>query len=148
MVLIARQAKEAGIAGSTFVGGDGWDSTNLTEGAGAELEGAYFTNHYAPDVPWPNSKKFLEAYKAKHKGVDPPSLAAQGYDAASMLFDAMNRAATITPAAIREQLAVTKDFQGATGKLTIDKDRNANKPVVVVQIQDKKFKYKTEVMAQ
>jgi branched-chain amino acid transport system substrate-binding protein len=148
MVLIARQAKEAGIAGSMFVGGDGWDSSNLVDGAGAELEGAFFTNHYAPDVPWPNSKKFLETYKAKHKGQDPPALAAQGYDAASMLFDAMGRAPDVTPAAIRDAIAQTKDFQGATGKLTIDKDRNANKPVVVVQIQDKKFRYKTEVMAQ
>src|SRR2546430_11562135 len=57
MVLIARQAKELGIPGTMFFGGDGWDSTNLIEGAGTELEGAYFTNHYAPDVPWPKDRK-------------------------------------------------------------------------------------------
>jgi branched-chain amino acid transport system substrate-binding protein len=148
MVLIARQAKEAGIPGSEFMGGDGWDSSNLIEGAGAELEGAYFTNHYAPDVPWPNSKTFVEAYRAKNHGADPSSLAAQGYDAARLLFDAIGRASDVTPDAIRKALADTKGFQGATGTLTIDKDRNANKPIVVVQIKNKKFTYAGQMMAQ
>jgi branched-chain amino acid transport system substrate-binding protein len=54
MVFVARHASELGIPGSTFFGGDGWDSATLLEGAGKELEGAHFTNHYAPDVPWEN----------------------------------------------------------------------------------------------
>lgn len=147
MVLIARQAKELNIPGTMFVGGDGWDSANLTEGAGEELEGAYFTNHYAPDVPWENSKKFVAAYGAKYKH-DPTSLAAQGYDAARLLFDAISRATEPRPDAIRTALAQTKDFQGATGTMTIGKDRNANKPIVIVQIRDKKFHYATQLLAE
>ncbi len=147
MVQIARQAKQVGMPGSMFVGGDGWDSANLIEGAGEELEGAYFTNHYAPDVPWPNSKKFLAAFQAKYKH-EPSSLSAQGYDATRLLFDAVGRAAEVTPEGIRKALAETKDFQGATGTMTMDKDRNANKPIVVVQIKNKKFAYATQVMAQ
>ncbi len=147
MVLIARQAKEAGIPGSSFVGGDGWDSSNLVEGAGAELEGAYFTNHYAPDVPWPNSKKFVDAFKKKFNGQEPASLAAQGYDSASVLFDAMKRAPELTPDNLRKAIADTKNFQGATGSLTIDANRNASKPVVIVQIKNKKFTYFSQVMA-
>jgi branched-chain amino acid transport system substrate-binding protein len=144
MVLIARQAKAAGLPGSMFVGGDGWDSSVLLEGAGSELEGAYFTNHYAPDVPWPNSQAFLKSFKAKYKK-DPGSLAAQGYDAARMLFDAIERADGPTPEAIKEALKKTNGFKGATGTLTIDKDHNANKPIVVVQVKDKKFTYKDEL---
>ncbi len=147
MVLIARQAKEAGLPGSMFVGGDGWDSSNLLEGAGKELEGAYFTNHYAPDVPWPNSKAFLEAYRTKFKH-EPTSLAAQGYDAAAVLFDAMKRAPEVTPEAIKKELAVTKDFPGATGTLSMDANRNANKPIVVVQIKGGKFTYATQMLAE
>ena len=147
MVQIARQAKQVGIPGSTFVGGDGWDSANLIEGAGAELEGAYFTNHYAPDVPWPNSKKFVSSFQTKFKH-EPSGLSAQGYDATLLLFDAIGRATEVTPEAIRKALAETKNFQGATGTTTMDKDRNANKPIVVVKITDKKFKYATQLMAQ
>jgi branched-chain amino acid transport system substrate-binding protein len=147
MVLIARQAKEIGLPGSTFVGGDGWDSSNLVEGAGSELEGAHFTNHYAPDVPWENSKKFFTAFTTKYKH-DPTSLSAQGYDAARLLFDAISRASEPKPEAIKKALAETKDFKGATGVMTMDKDRNANKPIVVVQVKDKKFKYATQLMAE
>ncbi len=146
MVLIARQAKELGIAGSQFMGGDGWDSSNLLEGAGAELEGAYFTNHYAPDVPWPNSKKFVAAFQGRYKR-DPSSLSAQGYDAASLLFDALGRAADSSAESLRKSLSETKDFQGATGNLTIDPNRNASKPIVVVRITNKKFAYSSQVLA-
>jgi branched-chain amino acid transport system substrate-binding protein len=64
MVPVARQAKAAGVKGEMFVGGDGWDADTLLIDAGDELEGAYFTNHYAPDVPWPNSRQFVAKYKA------------------------------------------------------------------------------------
>ncbi|MCU0655035.1 MAG: ABC transporter substrate-binding protein [Polyangiaceae bacterium] len=140
MVPIAQQAKEKNIPGSMFLGGDGWDSEDLLKGAGAELDGAYFTNHYAPDVPWENSKKFVAAYKERFKR-DPSSLAAQGYDAARLLYDAMGRAGVIEPKAIRDALAATKGFQGATGTISMDANRNADKPLVVVQIKDKKFQY-------
>jgi branched-chain amino acid transport system substrate-binding protein len=146
MVQIARQAKQVGIPGTMFVGGDGWDSQDLIDGAGTELEGAYFTNHYAPDVPWPNSQKFVKAFQTKY-GHAPGSLSAQGYDAARLLFDAMGRAADLTPEAVKNALAQTKDFQGATGTLTIDPQHNANKPIVVVQIKDKAFHYSSQLLA-
>jgi len=145
MVLIARHAKEIGIPGTTFVGGDGWDSTNLLEGAGAELEGAYFTNHYAPDVPWEHARKFLDAFRAKYKH-EPAGGSAQGYDAARVLANAMGRAPELTPAAIRKALTETKDFPGATGVTTMNADRNVKKPIVIVRIQQKAFHYASEVM--
>lgn len=147
MVQIARQAKQLGMPGSMFIGGDGWDSSDLIEGAGEALEGAYFTNHYAPDVPWPNSQAFLKSFKAKYNH-EPSSLSAQGYDAARLLFDAMGRATELTPEAVKTALVQTKDFAGATGTLTIDKDHNANKPIVVVQVKGKKFTYASQLMAQ
>ncbi len=148
MVQIARQAKAAGVAGNMFVGGDGWDADVILKDAGAELEGAYFTNHYAPDVPWENSKAFVSKYKEKYKR-DPSSLAAQGYDAAKMLADAIGRSKAAGPGdkletvrdEIRQAIQDTKNFQGATGTITINAERNADKPVVVVQIKDKKFTY-------
>jgi branched-chain amino acid transport system substrate-binding protein len=140
MVLIARQAKELGIPGTTFVGGDGWDSSNLLEGAGAELEGAYFTNHYAPDVPWENSKKFLATYTARFKH-EPTAIGAQGYDGARILFDAIGRASEPKPDAIRKALLETKDFTGATGPTTINAEHNADKPILIVQIKGKKFRF-------
>ena len=144
MVLIARHARELGIAGTMFFGGDGWDSTVLLEGAAQELEGALFTNHYAPDVPWPSAKKFLAAFRAKYAH-DPAGGSAQGYDAASLLFDAMRRARDLTAAAIRAAIAETKEFPGATGTTTMGPERNPKKPIVVVQIRDRAFRYASEI---
>jgi len=144
MVPIARQAKAAGVPGSMFVGGDGWDADTLLADAGEELEGAMFTNHYAPDVPWPNAQAFLKAYKERFKH-EPTSLGAMGYDAALMLYDAMGRAKADTPEAIRDAIAETKGFEGATGTIAIDAERNADKAVVIVQIKGKKFTYYTTV---
>lgn len=142
MVPIARQAKAIGMPGSLFLGGDGWDSEDLLKGASAELEGAHFTNHYAPDVPWPNAQAFFKAYRDKYHR-DPTSLSAQGYDAAGLLFDAMKRAGTVAADAVRGAIASTKGFSGATGTLTIDANRNAQKPLVVVEVKGGAFKYAT-----
>jgi hypothetical protein len=81
------------------------------EGLGEEMEGAYFTNHYAPDVPWPNAQKFVKKYNEKFKRV-PTSLAAMGYDAAGVLADAIKRAKDDTPQGIRDAIAETKGFAG------------------------------------
>src|SRR5262249_27697999 len=99
------------------------------------------TNHYARDVPWASSQAFVSAFRAKF-GHDPTSLAAQGYDAARLLFDAIERTSgNITPEAIRAALASTRGFQGATGELSIDEDRNAQKPLVIETIEKGQFRY-------
>jgi branched-chain amino acid transport system substrate-binding protein len=64
-----------------------------------------------------------------------------GYDAASILFDAIKRAGSTDGAKVRDAIASTKDFPGITGKITLDKDRNAVKPAVVLQVKDGKLQY-------
>jgi branched-chain amino acid transport system substrate-binding protein len=140
MIPIARQAKAAGLKGDIFTGGDGWNAEELLKDAGEEMEGAYFTNHSAPDIPWPASQAFNKAYVARYHR-EPSALAATGYDAAKLLADAIGRAKDGTPESIRQAIQETRNFQGATGAISIDENRNADKPVVIVQIKDRKFKY-------
>jgi branched-chain amino acid transport system substrate-binding protein len=144
MVPIARQAKAAGVPGTMFLGGDGWDSIVLLKDAGDEMEGAYFTNHMAPDIPSPPSQAFVKAYRDRYHH-DPSALAAMGYDAAKLLGDAIGRAKGDTPEAIRDAIADTKGFPGATGSITINAERNADKPIVVVQVKGGKFTYNSTV---
>lgn len=137
--LIARQAKSLGI-GAPLLGGDGWDSPSLIEIGGEALEGSYFSNHYSVDDPSPSIQKFVTDYRAKY-GETPDALAGLGYDAAKLLFDAITRAGSTDPQAIRDALAATKDFQGMTGVITLDEKRNAVKPAVVLQIKGGKLAY-------
>ncbi len=130
---IIRKAKEAGIT-APFLGGDGWDSEELPKIAGDAINGNYFSNHYAPEEDRPEVKNFVEKYK-KEYGKTPDGLAALGYDAALVLFDAMERAPSLDGKALRDAIAATKNFTGVTGTFTIDEDRNAQKSAVIVKYE-------------
>ena len=123
-----------------LLGGDGWDSPRLFEIGGDALNGCYISNHYSVDDPAPQIQKFVGDYKARYKQT-PDALAALGYDAAKILADAMSRAGSTDGAKVRDALAATKDFSGVTGKITINKDRNAIKPAVVLKVENGKFVY-------
>ena len=137
--LIARQAKSLGIE-APLLGGDGWDSPSLIEIGGEALEGSYFSNHYSVDDPSPAIQKFVGDYRARY-GQTPDALAGLGYDAAQILFDAIRRAGSTDPTAIRDALATTSNFAGVTGVTTLDENRNAVKPAVVLQIDDGKLAF-------
>lgn len=137
--LIARQARELGIT-VPILGGDGWDSPTLTEIGGPAMEGNYFANHFSTEDKSPVIQDFIKKYKDRF-GRDPDGMAALGYDAAKVLLDAMTRAGSTENVKVRDALAATKDFQGVTGKITIDENRNANKSAVVLTIKDKGFHY-------
>jgi branched-chain amino acid transport system substrate-binding protein len=144
MIPAARQAKAAGVKGDMFLGTDGWHTDALVKDAGEEMEGAYLTDHFAPDMPLPSSQAFVKSYHERFKR-DPSSLASMGYDAAKLLADAIGRAKADTPEAIREAIAATRGFQGASGSISINAERNADKPIVIVQIKDRKFTYHSTV---
>src|SRR6478609_3148861 len=144
MALVARQAKAIGLPASAFVGGDGWDSQNLIEGGGPDIEGAHFATHYAPDAPWESAKHFIEAFRNRYHR-EPTGLAAQGYDGARVLFDALGRASDASPDALRSALGETKGFAGATGVISLDANRNAQKPVVMVEVRGGAFLYAREL---
>lgn len=137
--LIALQAKQLGINVPLF-GGDGWESDVLVSIGGAALEGDYYSTHYSPDDTSPVVQNFVKNYKAKY-GETPDSMAALGYDSAMILADAIKRAGTTDAAKVRDAIAATKDFHGTSGTITIDKDRNASKPAVIVTIKGGQIKY-------
>ncbi len=139
VALIARQTRELGLS-VPLMGGDGWDSAKLYEIARGALEGSYFSNHYSPDDPSLRIVEFVKKYQARH-GAVPDSLAAQGYDAARVAIEAMERAPDLSGPAIRDALAATKGFAGVTGIITIDADHNAVKPAVVLKVEGNAGKF-------
>jgi branched-chain amino acid transport system substrate-binding protein len=141
---IALQARKLGIK-APLLGGDGWDSEQLAKIGGAAIEGCYYSNHYAPDQPSDEVKSFVEKYKAAFSGQTPDGLAALGYDAGLILADALKRSKSLEGKDVRDAIALTRDFHGVTGNITIDKDRNAEKAAVVVQMKDGSPKFVARV---
>jgi branched-chain amino acid transport system substrate-binding protein len=140
---IAVQARSLGMK-QKFLGGDSWDSPKLVEIGKDAIQGSYFSTHFSAESKDPRVVKFVADYK-KQFNADPDGISAVAYDGASILYDAIKRAGSTDPAKIRDALAATKDFPGVTGKITIDKDRNAIKPAVILQVQGKDYKYVTTV---
>lgn len=137
--LIAKQAREIGLT-VPLLGGDGWDSPELIKIGGKALENTYYSNHYSVEDTAPQVKEFVQKYRAKY-GDAPDAMAALGYDAARILFDAIKRAGTTDAKPLRDAIAKTTDYQGVTGKISLDADRNATKPAAVLQIKDGKVHF-------
>jgi branched-chain amino acid transport system substrate-binding protein len=138
---IAEQArKELGMGAIPLLGGDGWESPQLLEDSGEWLEGCYFSNHAAPDEDRAAVKGFVGKFKAKY-GQEPSGLAALGYDAAKILFAAMERAPSLSGKDLAAAIAATKDYQGVTGQITINPRHDADKSLVIVKITGKHAHY-------
>lgn len=141
--LIALQAKQLGLK-VPLLGGDGWDSSKLFEIGKDAINGQYFSNHYTTESTDSTVQNFIKKYKERY-GKIPDGLAALGYDAANILIAGMDSAAEITPKAIRDQIAKTKDYAGVTGKISLNEQRNAVKPAVVVKVDGTTNRYVTTV---
>jgi len=151
--LIARQARELGIT-VPILGGDGWESEKLIEIGGEAMNGCYYTNHWSLDQP--QLQPFVTAYRAKYQS-EPDAIAGLAYDAGKVLFAALTKLATDDPAGLkalvstssgeartaasrklRDNIAATRGYAGVTGTISLDANRNAQKPIVVIEVKDGK----------
>jgi branched-chain amino acid transport system substrate-binding protein len=141
--LIAKQARQLGIK-SVLLGGDGWDSPEMTKIAGEAIYGGYFTNHYSPDDPRPEVQQWVAKYQAKY-GQRPDALATLGYDAALLLIEALKKSPNLTRDEIKTALQGITDFPCVSGKITFDADGNPIKSAAVLQYTAEGQKYVTTV---
>lgn len=141
--VIAKQAKQLGIK-APLLGGDGWDAPQLWELGGDALNGSFISNHYSVEDPSPAIQKFVTDFKGRYNVV-PDALAALGYDAMRVLADALKRSGTSQGPALRDAITATKEFPGVTGVITINAERNAVKPAVVLKLQDGKYVYQETI---
>jgi len=137
--LIASQARELDVD-VPLLGGDGWDSPSLIEVGGAAMEGNFFSNHFSAEDKSEVIQDFIRKFRAKYNE-EPDAMAALGYDSAMILADAIKRAGTTDSEPLRDAIAATKNYPAVTGMITLDAQRNANKPAVILEIKDGKFRY-------
>ena len=141
--LIAKQARSLGIK-APLMGGDGWDSPKLSEIGGSAIDGCYFSTHFSPQDKNPKVQDFVKKYNEKFKTM-PDGMAPLGYDAMMILAQAINTAGSTDGTKVRDAFAKVKDYEGVTGKITIDEKRNATKSAVVLKVNGKQNDYVTTV---
>ncbi|UFS69292.1 ABC transporter substrate-binding protein [Geomonas sp. RF6] len=138
-----QQARKLGMT-CKVVGSDGWDNQELIKMGGKDMEGAYFTNHYSPDVDRPASKAFIAKYTKKFNSqVD--AAAALTYDSVYLLVNAIEKAGKADPKAIRDAIASTKNFEGATGAISFSGSGDPTKGAVIIRISNGKFVFDSAV---
>jgi branched-chain amino acid transport system substrate-binding protein len=131
---IAIQARDLGIT-APMVGGDGWDSPTVITIGGKSVDGSYFSDHYFQGETRPAVQRFVSTIK-QQTGKAPDANSALGYDALYILANAMKQAGTTNRKAIRDQIALTKEYQGVTGVITMGPDRDPIKPVAMIKIEN------------
>ena len=141
--LIIQQAREMGIT-ATFLGGDGWDDPELVAMGGELLEGSFFSSGFSasgvPDDLGKDVHQFIADYTAMF-GIAPDWPASLGYDATRVLVQAMRRADDLSPDAIRDQIAATKGYSGASLIAYYDENRHAHRSVVINRISDGEMRF-------
>src|SRR4030067_946235 len=133
--LAMKQAKEKGIQ-TPFMGGDGWDSSDLDLKAAA---GGFFTNHYSPFDPRPEVQNFVKAYGEKFKDDSgnakvPDALATLAYDATNLLLQAIQEAGSEDTAKVKDTLAKIR-FAAVSGLVTFDDQHNPVKSATILAVK-------------
>lgn len=142
--LIAKQLRQLG-SNIPILGGDALDAPELMSIGGKAVEGLTISSFYSAEAPANEvAKNFVAAYKKKY-GKEPNANAALGFDTYNMVVDAIRRAGSTNPKAIRDALATTKGFVGVTGTITIDENGNATKDAVILRVQNGVFRYVTTI---
>jgi branched-chain amino acid transport system substrate-binding protein len=80
------------------------------------------------------TKKFIKAYSKDYKDLQPTLLDATGYDAAAMLRHVIEKGAPKSRGELASQLALLKDFEGASGKTSFNDKREAVKQLYFLTI--------------
>ena len=127
-----------------FLGADSWDSQLLFENEDAEIEGSFFSGHFSPETNEPNAHAFVETYEAIYEAT-PTGGVAVSYDTIKLLAEAIQRAGSIDPDAIRQQLAATKNYIGATTIASYNENRHPTKSAVIFTITNGKKQFHKQI---
>ena len=132
---IVKQAREVGIT-CPILGSDGWDSPKLVEIAGADaLNGTYYSSFYSSQDTDPHVQQFIKDYRKKYNA-EPDGFAINGYNCILVAAEAIKQAGSTDGTKIAKALEGLKDFQMATGKMTVDLEHNPIVSCVIIRMKD------------
>jgi branched-chain amino acid transport system substrate-binding protein len=140
VALIVQQAHQLGW-NKPIVGSDSWGSAETVKLCGKDCYGLFFSTHYAAAGAKGAAKSFIDRYKKEH-GYVPDDVAALTWDAVRIIQTAIEGVGELTGdiekdrKAVRDALAIIKDFDGITGGMTFTQDGDPIKCAVIVRISD------------
>lgn len=146
--LLLKQARGAGLD-MPFLGGDGWTALEHYPYLDPAQGENYYVSHWHPDLDTEASRAFVNLL---HEEFGPEALNmidagnANAYDAFGLVAEAIRRAGSADPAAVRDALAATESYPGVTGSITFKDSRDPHKPLVVLRITPDKVEFVKKVV--
>jgi len=127
--LLLKQAREAGVT-STFVGNNAVPTPEFVKIAGVDVvKGSIHLNEPIPQyLDYPESKEFLDAYKAKYNELPGSIWAVYAADALNALAAAITKAGGTDPDKVASAMRTMTDAKGITGPLLFT-DRGDRKDI-------------------
>jgi ABC-type branched-subunit amino acid transport system substrate-binding protein/predicted negative regulator of RcsB-dependent stress response len=120
-----------------LLGSNGWNSPDLLRLADRTLDGGTFVDAFFLDSPDPSIREFVERYRRRYQS-NPTLFAAQAYDAARLVLDAVRKGAT-TGRAVREQLARGEDPAVPGVAAPFGPNGVLNRHLFVIQVKQNRF---------
>ncbi|RXJ88892.1 branched-chain amino acid ABC transporter substrate-binding protein [Arcobacter sp. CECT 8983] len=144
--MIARQAKQLGLDKPMF-SGDGVANQTFIDLGGESIEGYMFTDFFDyTNPPSQTSAEFIKFHEKETGKKEVNSFTALGADTYNILIDAMNRCEDPTDSiCINNEIKKTTNFDGVSGKITINSEGNATRSAVIKEIKNGKAQFKATV---
>lgn len=136
--LISNQAQQLGLDVQLF-GASGMAAKKLIELGGEAAQGLILTQTFLPDADIPKVTEFVAKYKEKYNE-DPIPHGAQAYDTIYIIADAVKRAGSNAPDALRDALRKTEGLELVTGSPKFNEQGDdIGKRLLVTEIKGDKF---------
>ncbi|HZS11739.1 MAG TPA: penicillin-binding protein activator [Nitrospirales bacterium] len=120
-----------------LLGSNTWNTRDLARLADRTLDGSVFVDGFYLESPDPAIREFVERYRKRFQS-DPTLFAAQAYDAARVVLEAIRRGAT-NGRGVREQLTKITDLPTLSGPSAFGPGGALNKRLYVLYIKNGKL---------
>ncbi len=133
--LIAQQARAMGLD-VQIIGTEGISSDELIKLGGEAVEGIRFAAFFHPEVEFPGTKEFVDAFVAKYNK-QPDNYSALAYDSAKLVIEAMKQNGA-TREGITKYLNEVKDFPGVAGPISFE-NNDVTRNILILEVIDGKI---------
>ena len=130
---VLEHLKKSSIANSIIVGPAQWNDPIAIRGYEQLLEGAVYVTPFYAESRNPQVSQFVTKYRERYKQA-PELLSAQGYDAAQLALSVLTQPVSSTQEVI-SRLEKSDNFDGVTGKLTVDNDGEIHRRMTVLRMK-------------
>lgn len=130
--LIAQQADGIGLD-VQMIGTEGISSEELVKLGGDAVEGIRFAAFFHPDVEFPGTKEFVEAFTAKYNKA-PDNYSALAYDSAKIIIEGMRQNGANRDG-ITKYINEVKDFPGVAGPISFE-NNDVTRNILILEVID------------